>query len=106
MSKNKLTALTNKQLTKTIVQLLDAMDVLKEQMSIMADTQLLLVQEVGKNNPKFTAKFMAQTLSHDAIRDSFTDFLSEIDAPDEVKLAMTEINEMVIDAKKKYYEEQ
>ena len=106
MSKNKLKPLTNEQLTRSIMQLMDTLDVLREQMSIMADTQLLLVQEVGKRNPKFIAKFMAQTLSHDAIRDSFTDFLSEIDAPDEVKLAMTEINEMVIDAKKKYYEEE
>ncbi len=104
MPKN-INTLTNTQLTESVMTLIDAIETLKEQISVMVDTQLILVEEASKNNPKFMAKFMANTLSHDAIRDSFTEFLNEIDAPDSVKLEMTAINEMIIETKKKYEEE-
>ena len=78
-------------------KLKDRVDFLAKKISLLAEVQMLLVAELGDDNPRFQAKVIASLLSKQEILDGFTEFVfnSDNNVSDEVKLEMQEINEMI-----------
>jgi hypothetical protein len=79
-------------------ELLDKLDQLSMRINTLADMQLLVMQEMGDRNPKFQMKTIAAMLSHDEIRNDFTEFINtEEGISDNMKVFMQDINEMIKD---------
>lgn len=79
-------------------ELLDKLDQLSMRINTLADMQLLVMEEMGDRNPKFQMKAIAAILSHDEIRDGFTEFINtEEGISDNMKVFMQDINEMIKD---------
>ncbi len=79
-------------------EIVDKLEQLSMRINTLADIQLLLMEEIGDNNPKFQMKAVAAILSKDEIRDEFTEFIStEEGMSDNVKVFMQDINEMIKD---------
>ncbi len=73
-----------------------------KQIDILTTVQMAIVEYLGKKSHKFRNEVMASILSRDDFREEFTNFTQNSDdVPDEVKLEMMRLNEMVNDAKKK-----
>ena len=79
-------------------EIVDKIEQLSMRINTLADIQLLLMEEIGDNNPTFQMKAVAAILSKDEIRDEFTEFIStEEGMSDNVKVFMQDINEMIKD---------
>jgi hypothetical protein len=79
-------------------ELLNKLDQLSMRINTLADMQLLVMEEMGDRNPKFQMKAIAAILSHDEIRDDFTEFINtEEGISDNMKVFMQDINEMIKD---------
>jgi hypothetical protein len=79
-------------------ELLDKLDQLSMRINTLADMQLLVMEEMGDRNPKFQMKAIAAILSHDEIRNDFTEFINtEEGISDNMKVFMQDINEMIKD---------
>lgn len=78
-------------------KLKDRVDFLAKKISLLAEVQMLLVAELGDDNPRFQAKVISNLLSNPEILDGFTEYVfnSDNNVSDEVKLEMQEINEMI-----------
>ena len=78
-------------------KLLARVDGLSKKISLLADVQMLLIEEMGNNNQSFQAKVIATLLSKKEVLDGFTNFVFDPDnnVSDAVKLEMQEINEMI-----------
>jgi len=79
-------------------EILDKVKQLSMRINILADMQLLIMEELGNKNPRFQAKTIAAILSHDKIREDFTEFIqTEEGMSDNMKVFMQDINEMIKD---------
>lgn len=79
-------------------ELLNKLDQLSMRINTLADMQLLVMEEMGDRNPKFQMKAIAAILSHDEIRNDFTEFINtEEGISDNMKVFMQDINEMIKD---------
>jgi len=78
-------------------KLLARVDGLSKKISLLADVQMLLIEEMGNNNQSFQAKVIATLLSKQEVLEGFTNFVFDPDnnVSDAVKLEMQEINEMI-----------
>ena len=78
-------------------KLMDRVDSLSKKISLLADVQMLLIEEMGNNNQSFQAKVIATLLSKQEVLEGFTNFVFDPDnnVSDAVKLEMQEINEMI-----------
>ena len=82
-------------------ELLDKLDQLSMRINTLADMQLLVMEEMGDKNPTFQMKAIAAILSHDEIRNDFTEFINtEEGISDKMKVFMQDINEMILDKKR------
>jgi len=69
---------------------------LQNKINLMADMLLTITTYLGTRDDEFRKEFMIATLANDTIRNEFTNFIMTSDAPDGVKLSMTEINEEIL----------
>ena len=78
-------------------KLMDRVDSLSKKISLLAEVQMLLIEEMGNNNQSFQAKVIATLLSKQEVLEGFTNFVFDPDnnVSDAVKLEMQEINEMI-----------
>lgn len=87
-----------KDTTPTIEDVVDAITNIQIKLDVMADLQMLLVQEVGENNHRFQNNAVKKLLSKKIIRDDFTNWLfSKENIPDDIKTALIEINEAMLE---------
>ena len=71
---------------------------LSMRINVIADMQMLVMEELGDKNPRFQTKAIAKILSYDELREDFTEFVqTEESMSDNVKLFMQDINEMIKD---------
>lgn len=76
----------------------DKLNQLSMRINTLADMQLLVMEELGNKNPRFQVKAIAAVLSHDEIREDFTEFIQTTEGmSDNVKVFMQDINEMIKD---------
>ena len=81
-------------------EILEHVRQLSMRINMLADMQLLVMEELGNNNPRFQTKAIANILSHDEIRQDFTEFIqTEKGMSDDMKLFMQDINELIKDMK-------
>jgi cell shape-determining protein MreC len=79
-------------------EILEQVKQLSMRINVLADMQMLVMEELGNKNPRFQAKAIANILSHDEIRQDFTEFIqTEEGMSDNMKVFMQDINEMIKD---------
>jgi len=79
-------------------EILEHVKQLSMRINVLADMQMLVMEELGDKNPRFQTKAIAKILSHDELREDFTEFVqTEESMSDNVKLFMQDINEMIKD---------
>jgi len=90
--------MTNKQdeINNKTYQLVENMH---ERISLLASVQMAIVTHLTDNDKELMLKIMASVFSQDDFRNDFTQYLNDENAPDKVKLFMTEINEAVAEIK-------
>lgn len=80
------------------IEILKHVKQLSMRINILADMQMLVMEELGNKNPRFQAKAIANILSHDELREDFTEFIqTEEGMSDNMKVFMQDINEMIKD---------
>ena len=80
----------------TIKQQLQAIN---KRINMLGNVQMTLVDHFTANDDNLMRKLMAAMLSNDTFRDDFTTHLNDLDAPDDVKLFMQEVNEFMLTLK-------
>lgn len=85
---------------KTDTKLNAILEDIYEKIEYLGKTQLMVVSWIAKQDSDFQMQFIAQSLANDEIRNGFTEFLDEFEAPDKLKTFMMEINEIAIQARK------
>ena len=81
-------------------EILEQVKQLSMRINVLADMQMLVMEELGNKNPRFQAKAIANILSHDELREDFTEFIqTEEGMSDNMKVFMQDINEMIKDMK-------
>lgn len=80
-------------------KLKDRVDNLSKKLALLVDMQMLILAEIGDNNPSFQGRVIANLLSRKEILDGFTEFVFDPDnnVSDAIKVEMQEINEMLKD---------
>ena len=85
---------------KTDTKLHSILDDIYKKIEFLSKTQLTIVNWISKQDHDFQMRFIAMSLANDEIRDGFTQFLDEFDAPDQLRTFMMELNEIAIEARK------
>ena len=85
---------------KTDTKLNAILEDIYEKIEYLGKTQLMVVSWIAKQDSDFQMQFIAQSLANDEIRNGFTEFLDELDAPDQLRTFMMEINEIAREARK------
>lgn len=85
---------------KTEPKLHSILEDIYQKVEFLSKTQLMMVNWISKQDHDFQMRFIAMSLANDDIRDGFTQFLDEFDAPDQLRTFMMEINELAIQARK------
>ena len=90
--------MTNKQneINNKTYQLIENMH---ERMSLLASVQMAVVTHLTDNDNELMRKIMASVFSNDDFRNDFTQYLNDENAPDKIKLFMTEVNETIAELK-------
>lgn len=90
--------MTNKQneINNKTYQLVENMH---ERISLLASVQMAVVTHLTDNDNELMRKIMASVFSNDEFRNDFTQYINDENAPDNVKLFMTEINESIAELK-------
>jgi hypothetical protein len=69
---------------------------MNKRINMLGNVQMTMVDHFTANDNDLMRKLMAAMLSNDTFRDDFTTHLNDLDAPDDVKLFMQEINEFML----------
>jgi len=85
---------------KTDNKLHKILDDIYTKIEFLSKTQMIIVDKLSKEDSEFQMQFIAMTLANDEIRNDFTEFLNEFNAPDKLKTLMMELNEIAINIKK------
>ncbi len=85
---------------KTETKLNGILEDIFQKIEYIGKTQLMIVSWIAKQDSDFQMQFIAQSLANDEIRNGFTEFLDEFDAPDKLRTFMMEINEIARKASK------
>tara|TARA_R100000005_G_scaffold96310_2_gene82280 strand:+ start:864 stop:1118 length:255 start_codon:yes stop_codon:yes gene_type:complete len=72
---------------------------INKRINMLGNVQMTLVDHFTANDNDLMRKLMAAMLSNDTFRDDFTTHLNNLNAPDDVKLFMTEVNEFMLSLK-------
>lgn len=81
-------------------KILKQVEQLSMRINTLADMQMLVMEELGNNNPEFQAKTIATILAQDKLREGFTEFVQTKEGvSDNIKVFMQDINEMIKDIK-------
>ena len=73
-------------------EILEQVKQLSMRINVLADMQMLVMEELGNKNPRFQEKAIANILSHDELREDFTEFIqTEEGMSDNVKIFMQDI---------------
>ena len=77
----------------------EQLQAINKRINMLGNVQMTLVDHFTANDNDLMRKLMAAMLSNDTFRDDFTTHLNDLDAPDDVKLFMQEINEFMLTLK-------
>ena len=90
-----------KDLNKAMGQLADMIENVNDRLCLMADIQHTMVDFLGDKYPEFKKQFIMGTIANDKVREEFTNFINDMDVPDEIKLQLMDLNEQILEAKRK-----
>jgi len=91
---------------KTTNKLQKILEDILSKIDYLGRTQMMIIEKLSSLDEDFRLEFIAHALATDEIRDGFTKFLDETNAPDAMKLMMMEMNEIAIKIKKTVMQEE
>ena len=91
---------------KTTNKLQKILEDILSKIDYLGRTQMMIVEKLSSLDEDFRLEFIAHALAQDEIRDGFTQFLDDTNAPDAMKLMMMEMNEIAIKVKKAVMKEE
>ena len=77
----------------------EQLQAINKRISMLANVQMTLVDHFTANDNDLMRRLMEAMLSNDTFRNDFTIHLNNLDAPDDVKLFMQEVNEFMLTLK-------
>lgn len=77
----------------------EQLQAINKRINMLGNVQMTLVDHFTANDNDLMRKLMAAMLSNDTFRNDFTIHLNNLDAPDDVKLFMQEVNEFMLTLK-------
>ena len=72
---------------------------INKRINMLGNVQMTLVDHFTANDNDLMRRLMAAMLSNDTFRNDFTTHINDMNAPDDVKLFMQEINEFMLTLK-------
>jgi len=93
-------------MSKTTNKLQKILEDILSKIDYLGRTQMMIVEKLSSLDEDFRLEFIAHALAQDEIRDGFTQFLDDTNAPDAMKLMMMEMNEIAIKVKKAVMKEE
>lgn len=89
------------EVKKVIKELFNMIENLNDRLCLMADIQHTIVNFLGEKYPEFKKDFIMGTISNDKVREEFTSFINKMDVPDEIKVQLMDLNEQILETKRK-----
>ena len=86
---------------KAMKKLADMIENVNDRLCLMADIQHTMVSFLGDKYPEFKKQFIMGTITNDKVREEFTNFINGMDVPDEIKVQLMDLNEQILEAKRK-----
>ncbi len=77
----------------------EQLQAINKRINMLGNVQMTLVDHFTANDNDLMRRLMAAMLSNDTFRNDFTIHLNNLDAPDDVKLFMQEVNEFMLTLK-------
>ena len=90
-----------KSMNKAMGQLADMIENVNDRLCLMADIQHTITTFLGDKYPEFKKEFIMGTITNDKVREEFTNFINDMEVPDEIKVQLMDINEQILEAKRK-----
>ena len=69
---------------------------INKRINMLGNVQMTIVDHFTASDNDLMRKIMAAMLSNDTFRDDFTTHLNDMNAPDDVKVFMQEVNEFML----------
>ena len=74
----------------------EQLQAINKRINMLGNVQMTIVDHFTASDNDLMRKIMAAMLSNDTFRDDFTTHLNDMNAPDDVKVFMQEVNEFML----------
>jgi len=85
-------------------QLIERVEKLESRMRMLATGQRAIIEHFSENDKEFFIHMLSSFMANKEIRNDFTEYVNE-NADDDIKLFMTEMNEIALDIDKEVDDE-
>ena len=86
---------------ETMEQLIKRVEKLESRLRMLATGQRAIIEHFSEDNKEFFIHMLSSFMANKEIRNDFTEYVNENADDDDIKIFMTEMNEIALDIDKK-----
>jgi len=86
---------------ETMEQLIKRVEKLESRLRMLATGQRAIIEHFSEDNKEFFIHMLSSYMANKQIRNDFTEYVNENADDDDIKIFMTEMNEIALDIDKK-----
>lgn len=86
---------------ETMEQLIKRVEKLESRLRMLATGQRAIIEHFSEDNKEFFIHMLSSFMANKQIRNDFTEYVNENADDDDIKIFMTEMNEIALDIDKK-----
>jgi len=86
---------------ETMEQLIKRVEKLESRLRMLATGQRAIIEHFSEDNKEFFIHMLSSYMANKEIRNDFTEYVNENADDDDIKIFMTEMNEIALDIDKK-----
>ena len=90
---------------ETMEQLIKRVEKLESRLRMLATGQRAIIEHFSEDNKEFFIHMLSSFMANKQIRNDFTEYVNENADDDDIKIFMTEMNEIALDIDKKVDDE-
>jgi aldehyde:ferredoxin oxidoreductase len=90
---------------ETMEQLIKRVEKLESRLRMLATGQRAIIEHFSEDNKEFFIHMLSSFMANKEIRNDFTEYVNENADDDDIKIFMTEMNEIALDIDKKVDDE-
>ena len=90
---------------ETMEQLIKRVEKLESRLRMLATGQRAIIEHFSEDNKEFFIHMLSSYMANKQIRNDFTEYVNENADDDDIKIFMTEMNEIALDIDKKVDDE-